>query len=128
MSSPQRPSLIRAATLTNYFDVARQLDLNPEPHLLAAGLSRTMLADPERRIPAAAAVRLLEDSARASGCDTFGLRMAEQRPGTRVIFMSGYTDGGALPGTIGSHPTAFIAKPFTLQLLAATLRRALDSG
>ena len=28
---------------------------------------------------AAAAVRLLEDSAHASGCDTFGLRMAESR-------------------------------------------------
>ena len=38
-----------------------------------------MLADPERRIPAAAAVRLLEDSARQTGCDTFGLRMAESR-------------------------------------------------
>jgi AraC-like DNA-binding protein len=72
-------SLIRAATLKNYFEVAQQLDLNPQPLLHAVGLSRTMLADPERRIPAAAAVRLLEDSARASGCDTFGLRMAESR-------------------------------------------------
>ena len=79
MSRPIRTSLIRAATLTNYFEVARQLGLNPEPLLHAAGLSRSMLADPERRIPAAAAVRLLEDSARESGCDTFGLRMAESR-------------------------------------------------
>ena len=38
-----------------------------------------MLADPERRIPAAAAVKLLEDSAQPGGCDTFGLRMAESR-------------------------------------------------
>jgi len=66
MSRPIRTSLIRAATLTNYFEVARQLGLNPEPLLHAAGLSRSMLADPERRIPAAAAVRLLEDSARGS--------------------------------------------------------------
>ena len=72
-------SLIRAATLKNYFEVAQQLELNPQPLLHAVGLSRTMLADPERRIPAAAAVRLLEDSARASGCETFGLRMAESR-------------------------------------------------
>lgn len=79
MSSPHRASLIRAATLTNYFDVAQQLGLNPQPLLAAAGLSRTMLADPDRRIPAAAAVQLLEDSARESGCDTFGLRMAESR-------------------------------------------------
>ena len=72
-------TLIRAATLKNYFDVAQQLELNPQPWLHAAGLSRAMLADPERRIPAAAAVRLLEHSAHASGCDTFGLRMAEAR-------------------------------------------------
>ena len=63
-------SLIRAATLKNYFEVAQQLDLNPQPLLQAAGLSRTMLADPERRIPAVAAVRLLEDSARASAAAT----------------------------------------------------------
>jgi AraC-like DNA-binding protein len=72
-------SLIRAATLKNYFEVAQQLDLNPQPLLHAVGLSRSMLADPERRIPAAAAVALLEESARVSGCETFGLRMAESR-------------------------------------------------
>jgi AraC-like DNA-binding protein len=79
MGSTKRPALIRAATLTNYFEVARKLGLNPQPLLQAAGLSRTMLADPERRIPAAAAIRLLEDSARVSGCETFGLRIAESR-------------------------------------------------
>ncbi|QSX76015.1 AraC family transcriptional regulator [Lysobacter arenosi] len=72
-------SLIRAATLKNYFEVAQQLGLNPQPLLRTAGLSRTMLSDPERRIPASAAVKLLEDSARQTGCDTFGLRMAESR-------------------------------------------------
>lgn len=72
-------SLIRAATLKNYFEVAQQLGLNPQPLLRAAGLSRTMLADPERRIPAAAVVQLLDDSARQTGCETFGLRMAESR-------------------------------------------------
>ena len=72
-------SLVRAAALKNYFEVAQELGLNPNPLLDAAGLSRSMLADPERRIPAAAAVRLLEDSARQAGCETFGLRMAESR-------------------------------------------------
>ncbi|HEY5804826.1 MAG TPA: AraC family transcriptional regulator [Lysobacter sp.] len=72
-------SLIRAATLKNYFEVAQQLGLNPQPLLRAAGLSRTMLSDPERRIPAAAAVKLLEDSSVQADCDTFGLRMAESR-------------------------------------------------
>src|SRR5688572_16836471 len=72
-------SLVRAAALKNYFEVAQELGLNPHPLLDAAGLSRTMLADPDRRIPAAAAVRLLEDSARQTGSETFGLRMAESR-------------------------------------------------
>jgi PAS domain S-box-containing protein len=53
-------------------------------------------------------------------------RLSEARPGTRVIFMSGYTDGGALPEAVGSLPAAFIAKPFTLQLLASTVRKSLD--
>jgi AraC-like DNA-binding protein len=72
-------SLIRAATLQNYFEVAQQLEFNPQALLQSAGLSRSMLSDPERRIPASAAARLLEDSARESGCETFGLRMAEPR-------------------------------------------------
>jgi PAS domain S-box-containing protein len=56
------------------------------------------------------------------------LRLAEQRPGTRVLFMSGYADGGALPDRLGSLATAFIAKPFTLQLLASTIRTLLDGA
>jgi PAS domain S-box-containing protein len=56
------------------------------------------------------------------------LRIVKERPGTHVVFMSGYTDGGALPETLGSLPTTFIAKPFTLQLLATTIRKALDHG
>ena len=40
-------NLIRAATLKNYFEVASELQLNPQPLLQAVGLSRSMLADPE---------------------------------------------------------------------------------
>ena len=65
--------------LTNYFEVAAQLELNPQPLLSGVGLSRKLLADPENRIPLSAAVALLEESARVSGCSTFGLRMAELR-------------------------------------------------
>jgi len=72
-------TLIRAAALKNYFEVAQDLDLNPQPLLRAAGLSPGMLADPERRIPAAAAIHLLEESARVSRCESLGLRMAEPR-------------------------------------------------
>ena len=71
--------MVRAAALTNYFEVAQQLALNPSQMLAQAGLSRAMLADPDGRIPAGAVVTLLEDSAQAAQCPTFGLRMAESR-------------------------------------------------
>jgi len=71
--------LIRAAALTNYFEVAGHLGLNPQPLLREVGLSRALLADPEQRIPLESVVHLLEASAEASSCSTFGLRMAESR-------------------------------------------------
>lgn len=71
--------LVRAASLTGYFAVAEQLGLEVTPLLQRAGLARHMLANPEQMIPARSAIRLLEDSAQASGCTTFGLRMAELR-------------------------------------------------
>lgn len=72
-------TLFRAATLTNYFEVAGHLGLNPQPLLADVGLTRAQLQDPEQQIPATAAIALLEASARASACITFGLRMAESR-------------------------------------------------
>jgi AraC-like DNA-binding protein len=71
--------MVRAAALTNYLEVAQQLALNPSQMLAQVGLDRAMLADPDGRIPAGAVVNLLEESARASQCLTFGLRMAETR-------------------------------------------------
>jgi AraC-like DNA-binding protein len=71
--------MVRAAALTNYFEVAQQLALNPSQMLAQVGIDRAMLADPDNRIPAGAVVTLLEESARASQCLTFGLRMAQTR-------------------------------------------------
>lgn len=72
-------TLMRAASLTNYFEVANNLGFNPHSLLQKLGLSRSMLADPDQMVPAAAAVRLLEESAKETGCLTFGLLMAESR-------------------------------------------------
>ena len=72
-------TLVRAAVLTNYFEVAEHAGLNPQPLLSSVALRRKLLADPENRIPLASAVALLEESARVSGCESFGLRMAELR-------------------------------------------------
>ena len=71
--------LVRAASLTGYFAVAGEMQLNVTPLLRRAGLSRTMMSDPEQMLPARSVVHLLEDSADASGCMAFGLRMAEHR-------------------------------------------------
>lgn len=71
--------LVRAAVLTNYLEVTQYLGFNPRDALAAVGLSRAQLQAPEHRIPIDSAVRLLEDSAAASGCQTFGLSMAESR-------------------------------------------------
>ena len=71
--------LVRAASLTGYFAVAEQLRLDVAPLLRRAALTRSMLNDPELMLPARSVVQLLEESAEASDCITFGLRMAEHR-------------------------------------------------
>ena len=60
--------LVRAASLTGYFAVAGELHLNVTPLLRRAGLSRTMMSDPEQMLPARSVVHLLEDSADAAAC------------------------------------------------------------
>ncbi len=73
------PTLVRAAVLTNYFEVAQSVGLNPQPLLRKVGLSKTQLAKLDQQIPSEAAVTLLELSAQESGCGNFGLRMADMR-------------------------------------------------
>lgn len=72
-------TLVRAAVLTNFFEVAQALGFNPRASLQRVGLAEAMLRDPELRIPSDSAVALLEDAAERSGCESFGLRMAESR-------------------------------------------------
>ena len=69
--------LVRAAALTGYFAVAEELQLDTLPLLRRSGLSRAMLDNPEQMLPARPVIRLLEESAAAARCLTFGLRMAE---------------------------------------------------
>lgn len=73
------PSLLRSASLTNYVEVAREVGLNPYLRLRRAGISAAALLDPDVRVPADSAMRMLEDSARMTGVEDFGLRMAETR-------------------------------------------------
>ena len=71
--------LVRAAALTHFFDVADSLNYKPEAAMRSVGLSRTMLENPEQRVSASAVVKLLELAALNSGCDHYGLRMAQSR-------------------------------------------------
>jgi len=87
---------MRAAALTNYIGVARDLGLNPYKLLRNAGIDANSLANPDIRLPAEAVVSLLEDSARLSGRSDFGLRMAEARR---------LTDFGAISLLIMHQPT-----------------------
>jgi hypothetical protein len=68
--------LVRAASLTNYSEVARGLGLDPNRLLMDAGLSPGMLNDPDLKLPAERVAQLLESSAAASGFESFGPRMA----------------------------------------------------
>jgi two-component system cell cycle sensor histidine kinase/response regulator CckA len=55
-------------------------------------------------------------------------RIAVLKPETRVVFMSGYTDQ-ALRGDGTLDPTVlFLQKPFTMDALLKTVRRALDTS
>ncbi|MCY1405143.1 HTH-type transcriptional regulator VirS [compost metagenome] len=88
--------MVRAAALTNYMEVAQHLGLSPQQMLRQAGLSQALIENPEQRLPTSAVATLLEDSARASGCLTFGLRMAESRQ---------LSDFGAISLLLSHQPT-----------------------
>jgi AraC-like DNA-binding protein len=70
---------VRAASLTNYVEVARFCGLDPHAMLKRARINPAILADPDEPVAADVVGRLLEASARESGCGAFGLLMAESR-------------------------------------------------
>lgn len=94
---------LRSASLTNYLEVARAAGLDPYQQLGAAEINRSVLLDPDIRIPAGQAGQLLDASARAAQIEDFGLRMAEMREFSNL------------------GPLAFVVRE------ESTLRRALES-
>ena len=52
------------------------------------------------------------------------LRLGAQRPGTRVLFMSGYA-GGSSPGDTLPANAAYLQKPFPADTLLKRLRELL---
>jgi PAS domain S-box-containing protein len=53
-------------------------------------------------------------------------RVAAERPETKVLFMSGYTDDAIVRHGVLEPGTSFLEKPFTPQALAMKVREALD--
>jgi AraC-like DNA-binding protein len=72
-------SMVRSSTLHGYFDVARGLGLNPYELVQEVGLDAVALANPDERIPADGACRLLEATAAKASCSTLGLQIAQTR-------------------------------------------------
>ncbi len=72
-------SLVRAACLTNYAEVATASGLNAARMLFDAGLSPSVLDEPDLMIPVDKVGRLLHASAQMSGNEGFGLSMARTR-------------------------------------------------
>ena len=73
------PRLIRSAALNNYVELAKSVGIDPHRIIAACGLPAACLADPEVKVPIAAVVRLLEESALRSDKSDFGLRLADSR-------------------------------------------------
>ena len=72
-------ALTRSASLTDYEHVARSVGLDPFRMLRMAKLPARVLDDPNMMISADLVGWLLEESARLSGQEAFGLLLAERR-------------------------------------------------
>ena len=55
-------------------------------------------------------------------------RLRRQRPGIKVLYISGYPAREATPQGIQSEGAAFLPKPFTRQVLLRAVRDALEAG
>jgi two-component system, cell cycle sensor histidine kinase and response regulator CckA len=54
--------------------------------------------------------------------------LVAMRPGLKVIFISGYSDGSLAHNGILKPGTVLVHKPFTIRALTATLRQVLGSA
>ena len=73
------PTRVRYAALTGFVGLAQSLGLDPGRLMNSVGLDVAGLSTPDVWVSAADVARLLDLSARESGCEDFALRLAELR-------------------------------------------------
>ncbi|SEA21890.1 AraC family transcriptional regulator [Variovorax sp. YR216] len=88
--------LTRGATLTGYEALARTVGLDPVRMMKAAGLPIATLADKDTLVSVDSVATLLEESARESGQEAFGLLLAETRR---------FSNLGVLAAVLREEPT-----------------------
>lgn len=99
--------------------------------LRGLGADVRAFSEPEKLLEAAAAhpgrIDLLLTDIVMPGMDGFALaeRLAAQRPGLKVLYMSGYTDPDIFKGRLERPGLIFLQKPFNEAQLAETLSRVL---
>ena len=64
-------TMLRSVAMSGYFDVTRRVGLNPVELAQQVGIDTAALANPDDRVPATAACRLLELTAERASCPTF---------------------------------------------------------
>jgi AraC-like DNA-binding protein len=70
--------MISLAAATGIIEAIASTGGNPDPILHSVGLSRAIISDEEQFIPSATFARLLEECARCTGDDCFGLHFGER--------------------------------------------------
>ena len=71
-------SMISVAAMSGWLETVTAAGKSPDPILAALGLDRVVLDNPEAFVPSAIFARLLEEAARQTGDDVFGLHFGER--------------------------------------------------
>lgn len=112
--------LVRSATLFGYADLSDALGLDTDALLARVALNRALLEDPDYLVPVDRVRFLLEQTSRAPGADSFGLRLGSRR---RLANL------GIIGVVIREEPTALAALHTLcryLQLVTTSLYIAID--
>lgn len=72
-------AMVRASGIRGYTELMRSLRVDPAPLLARYGIAPAQLADDDNLLSLRAVMHLLEESAAATGCGDFGLRLAYQQ-------------------------------------------------